>query len=472
MIKRDTPILIVEDDAAIRFALRDFLEAGGFTVLEGESVRTAIQTISATPPSVVLSDYKLPDGTAIDLLQHVRALQPSLPFVILTGHGTVELAVQAIQAGADDFMTKPVALPALELVIRRVLDRQRDARKKLVRDARQQRAIIDPFMGQSVAIQKLREHAHRVAESDRPVLVLGETGSGKGVLTRWIHTNGARADEPFVDLNCASLPRELLESELFGYERGAFTGAVANKVGLLELAHRGTFFLDEIGDLELALQPKLLKVLEDRTFRRVGAVADRQIDVRLIAATHQDLAGLVSEQRFRADLYFRISTIPLAVPPLRERVEDIPVIASRLLELLMRELGRVDLELSPDLMAALVAHHWPGNIRELRNVLERAVLLSPGGRLTRSDLVFDRAALPGQVSAPRPSTPDDDLTLHELQQRHIIRMLERCGGRVEEAAQRLGVPRSTLYQKLKTFRVNPGRPSPGSSGPHDPRGSS
>ncbi|MGQ0648807.1 MAG: sigma-54-dependent transcriptional regulator, partial [Gemmatimonadaceae bacterium] len=358
-------ILLVDDDPAIRFVLRDYLESHGYAVMETDSCNAAEHAVERECPLLVIADYKLPDGNALELLPRVRAISSTVPFVLLTAHGSVELAVLAMRDGADDCVTKPISLPALAVVIERALDRQRERQRNMVRKVRQQRAITNPFLGSSVAVHRLREQAERIAATDRPVLILGETGAGKGVLTRWLHENGPRREEPFVDLNCASLPRELLESELFGFERGAFTGAVAAKLGLVELAHRGTLFLDEIGDLELALQPKLLKVLEDQSFRRVGAVKDRQVDVRLMAATHQDLPALVAENRFRGDLYSRISTVPLQVPALRERTEDIEVVARHLLQRLAAELGRSSIELTADAGRALEAYPWPGNVREL-----------------------------------------------------------------------------------------------------------
>ncbi len=457
-------LLLIEDDSIIRFAVRDFLEANGYVVTEAETLAAGERTFERERPTVVVTDYKLPDGTALELLPRLRGVSATTPIIVLTGHGSVELAVQAMREGADDFLTKPVSLPTLQVVIERALERQRDRQQRMVRQVRRERAPLDPFLGTSAAIRKLREQAIRVAETDRPVLLLGETGSGKGVLTRWLHEQGPRRDEPIVDLNCASLPRELLESELFGYERGAFTGAVTTKLGLVELANRGTLFLDEIGDMELSLQPKLLKVVEDQSFRRVGAVKDRQVSVRLVAATHQDLPTLVDEGKFRGDLYFRISTLPLHVPALRERVEDIPVIARRLLDRLAQDLGSPGIALTDDAGQALAAYRWPGNIRELRNVLERAVLLGSRTEVRGRDLAFDVA--PRRPASGAASASDsDNLTLEEVQRRHIIRALELAGGRVDVAATRLGVPRSTLYQRLKAMQIPMGRQGASPSSP-------
>jgi DNA-binding NtrC family response regulator len=297
-------------------------------------------------------------------------------------------------------------------------------------------------------MRDLAEQATRVADVDSPVLILGETGTGKGVLARWLHRHGPRRDEAYVDLNCAGLSREFLETELFGYERGAFTGAVGSKPGLLEIGHRGTVFLDEVGDVDPQVQPKLLKVLEEQRFRRLGGVRDVQVDVRLISATHQDLARLTREKTFRSDLYFRISTIPLALPPLRQRAEDIPLLAGTLLGRLCGELGRIPARLSPEAEQTLCRHPWPGNIRELRNVLERAVLLGRQDVIGPRDLFFDGGALAGGLDG------EANLTLLEVERRHIERVLREERGQVGRAAQRLGVPRSSLYQKIKRHGID------------------
>ena len=248
---------------------------------------------------------------------------------------------------------------------------------------------MNPFLGKSAAIRRMSELAHRIVSTDSSVLILGETGTGKGVLARWLHDNSARSAEAFVDLNCGGFTRDLFETELFGHEKGAFTGAVQAKVGLLEIAHKGTVFLDEIGDVDVQVQPKLLKVLEDKQFRRLGDVRDRRVDIRLIAATHHDMTKLMRGKSFRSDLYFRISTIPLTTPPLRERIEDITLLANYFLERLALDLGANDTELSQKALGALESYPWPGNIRELRNVLERAILLSGNRILTERDLNFD-----------------------------------------------------------------------------------
>lgn len=441
-------ILIVDDEAAVRFGMRDFLESHGYEVVEAEGCQEAQKLFKSSRPDVVIVDYLLADGNALDLLPRLKAMDADIPFVILTGHGSIDLAVRAVKEGAEQFLTKPVELPALLVILERLLENQRNRQQQLARSSRQARKTIDPFLGVSTAIRRLAEEARKVLSTESTILIQGETGAGKGVLAMWLHQNSPRAEEAFVDLNCAGLSRELLETELFGHEKGAFTGAANSKSGLFEVAHRGTIFLDEIGDVDLQVQPKLLKVLEEKRFRRLGDVRERLIDVRLITATHQDLSSLVREKRFRSDLYFRISTLPLNIPPLRERAVDIPLLAGHLLKGLASDLGRGDVELSKDSEEALRAYSWPGNIRELRNVLERAVLLSDRRTLEREDLRFDALLSPGPLAI------DEHLTLLELERQHIEMVFQAEQGNVDKAAKRLGIPRSSLYEKIKKHRIS------------------
>jgi DNA-binding NtrC family response regulator len=444
-----TRVLVVDDEEAIRFALRDFLEIEGFEVAEAVSVATALAAYQDGHPDVVLLDYRLPDGTALELLPRLRAHDPAVPVIVLTAHASIDLAVRAIKEGAEQFLTKPLELPALHLVLQRVLENQRNRQRQQARRTSDARRTINPFVGASPHLRELEVTARKVAASESPVLITGETGTGKGVLARWLHVFGPRSDDAFVDLNCAGLSAELLDSELFGHERGAFTTAVRAKEGLLEVANGGTLFLDEIGDMDVQVQAKLLKVLEEQRFRRVGDVRDRAVNVRLIAATHQDLPEAVKAGRFRRDLYYRINTIQLNVPPLRERGEDILRLADDLLARLGADLGRASRRLGDAAREALLAYPWPGNVRELRNVLERAVLLSDNDVLDPRDLRFESAG----AAARGPSL---DLTLRDLEVEHIKRVLEAERGRIPAAAERLGVPKSSLYQKLKTYGIDAG----------------
>jgi DNA-binding NtrC family response regulator len=442
-------ILVAEDEESIRFGIERFLVARGYDVIAADSATAAIESCENARPDAAVLDYSLPDGDGLMLLARLRAIDPNLPVLILTAHASIDLAVRAIKEGADQFLTKPVELPALLLIIERLFEHQRDRQASLLRKKHQVRRTLDPFLGESPAIRKLAEQARRVLASPSPVLVLGETGSGKGLLANWLHLNGSRADEAFVDLNCAGLAREFLETELFGHEKGAFTGAVAAKAGLLEIAHRGTLFLDEIGDVDLQVQPKLLKVLEDKRFRRLGDVRDRQVDLRLIAATHHDLPRAVSESRFRGDLYYRISTLPLRVPPLRERGHDVTLVARTLLTGIAAELGRGSVRLAAEAEQAIERYPWPGNVRELRNVLERATL--HGGD------VLSAADLAEGLNLGQPVAPTARLgSLHEAERRHIQAVLTSEQGNVPAAAAVLGLSRSALYQRLRKHGIVPG----------------
>jgi len=396
-------------------------------------------------------DYHLPDGNAIHLITTFKSLERDVPIIVLTGHGSIELAVRTIQAGAEQFLTKPVDLASLAVVIEKCLEHGRNKRQVAGEQVGQARQSMSPFIGTSAAIRDLDAQATRVVKSHVPILILGETGAGKGVLARWLHANGPRAREPYVDLNCAGLARELVESELFGHEKGAFTGATAAKAGLIEVAHRGTVFLDEIGDLDLAVQPKLLKVLEEKRFRRVGDVRERTVDVRFLAAANQDLDQRAEEKSFRQDLLYRINTVTLNVPALRDRVEDIPVLASAILEALARDMPYGKRTLTPAAVRALQQHTWPGNVRELRNALEHAVLLTDGATIDVDALNVRRRSSSSSMTAAAAS---NDQTLRASEIQEITRALQAEGGRVEKAAERLGVPRSSLYQKIRKYGIS------------------
>jgi DNA-binding NtrC family response regulator len=439
-------ILVVDDDEIILFAIRDFLELHGFSVDEAETCAEAEIRYRADVYDAVTLDYSLPDGNAMDLLPRLKAIDSGVPIVLLTAHASVELAVRAIQLGAEQFLVKPLDLPALLTVLERALENQRNRRKQIARESLEQPLrAIDPFIGQSLIIRRLEEQSRLAAMTESPILIQGETGTGKSELARWLHRAGSRASEPMLELNCGGFSKEFLETELFGHEKGAFTGAVNAKIGLLEAAHRGTVFLDEIGDMDLQLQPKILKALEEKRFRRLGGVQDRKVDFRLIAATHRKLDRLVQDQTFRSDLFYRISAIQINVPPLRERAEDIPIFAQLLLDRLTADCGRESIHLSHGALLKLQRHPWAGNIRELRNVLERALMGAKSTTIDALDLDF--------AISPESQSPGSQaqLTLKELERHYIIQVLNEEGGHVDRAAKRLDIPRSTLYQKLKTY---------------------
>lgn len=440
-------VLIVDDESTVRFAIRKFLARRGFDVEEADSCQKAEELFLTSSPDIVILDYSLLDGSGLDLMSKLKSIDPQVPFIILTAHGSIDLAVKAIKDGAEQFLTKPVPLETLLVVLNRLQERRRDTRKQIATSLRQHRGMVDPFPGSSAAICRLKEMAGKIAATDHPVLIQGETGTGKSVLARWLHLNGPRSEEAMVELNSAGLTREFLETELFGHEKGAFTGAATAKQGLMEVAHRGSLFLDEIGDMDLSVQPKLLKAIEEKTFRRLGDVRDRKVDIRLIAATHQDLKSLVREKKFREDLYFRINTIPLVIPPLRDRKEDIPAIAQFLLDSITSEIRHEELTFSDDAITALQSYSWPGNIRELRSVLDRAALLSEKSILRQEDIFFET------ISQKDDEMGGATMTLDEVERSYIERILRMEKGLVESAAQRLRIPRSSLYYKIKKHGI-------------------
>jgi DNA-binding NtrC family response regulator len=418
-------IVIGEDDRAIRGALSEFLQSLQYDVIEANSCASVKEAFKASNPDAAILDYSLPDGTALDLLPHLRQAYPSVPLILLTGNGTIQLAVKAMKEPAEQFLTKPVEMAAIAVVLDRALKNQRNHQKQLAGKAREKRDAVDPFVGASEAIRNVAEQAERVSNSHCPVLIAGETGSGKGVLARWLHDHSPRL------------------------EAGAFTGAMQRKIGLLEVAQRGTVFLDEIGDMDLQVQPKLLKILEEKRFRRLGDTQERQLDIRLIAASHEDLSHLVQQKKFRSDLYFRVNTVIIRIPPLRERLEDIPLLAQQFFERMAVDMGRLHLALPEPTIAALTAYSWPGNIRELKNVIERAVLLASGEIIRPKDLhleLHEKASSNGG---------DSSLTFKEVQRLHIQKALTTERGNVARAAARLGMTRSALYNKMKTFGISP-----------------
>jgi DNA-binding NtrC family response regulator len=442
-------VLLVDDEEGPRFGVRRFLKSHDFDVEEANDCATARVKFRSFRPDITILDFRLPDGTALDLIPEFRSIDSSA-LLVLTAYASIDAAVEAVKLGAEQFFTKPVELDTLLVVIRRIIENQRNRQQALAgavkSDARNR---VDPFLGVSSAIRDLRTKTDAVLRTDSPVLVHGETGTGKTVLARWIHSSGRRAGEAFVDLNCAGISREFLETELFGHEKGAFTGAMSTKQGLLEVANRGTVFLDEIGDMDLQVQASLLKVLEEKRFRRLGDVKDRSVDIRLIAATHRELRSLVETRAFRQDLYYRISTLELTVPALRDRRDDIPILAQSILEGLARDLGQPRVRVSPAAERILCRYDWPGNIRELRNVLERALLRSHGDVLDAEQLVMPAES---PSSAQAGGTPRSG-TLEDVERDYIEQVLREENGAIDRVADRLGVSRSAVYYKARKHGI-------------------
>jgi DNA-binding NtrC family response regulator len=431
-------VLFVEDDATIRFAVSRHLERNGFRVVQAESCSQARERFRECLPQAVLTDFRLPDGEALDLIADFRRDQPFVPIVVLTGYGSIELAVLAVKNGAHNFLTKPVDMDKLVAELRNACGTSRRAKSG---------RRVSTVIFRDGQARTLDREIERLKDVDCSLLILGETGTGKTVLARRIHEASKRRDKAFVDLNCAGLARDLVEAELFGHERGAFTSAHMAKPGMFELADHGTLFLDEIGDVDLAVQPKLLKVIEEKRFRRMGGVREHNVDVRIIAATHRDLREAVRAGAFRADLYYRLGTIAITLPALRDRRDEIPAVARELVDAVARKLHRPSPELSPEAVDALMDHDWPGNVRELKNVLERAVHLSPSRTLEVDDLRIDAATGAGD------STPSSR-TLREVERVQIEQALA-AHGHVGEAARSLGISRSSMYQKVKDYGLLP-----------------
>jgi len=441
-------ILIVEDEKETRGVLRDYLEDKGYEIATADTCALAEQVWHTSRPDIAILDYSLSDGNALGLIPRLKAIDPSIPIIILTGYGSIDLAVEALKLGADLFLPKPAELPALHLLIQRSLDNRRNHRQQSAERLRSSRGIMDPFLGKSDSVRRLADLAHKLALSDAPVLIRGEAGTGKGNMAKWLHHNGSRSGEIFVDLNCARFPGGLLDAELCGDVLEPF--APQNHAGLLEIAQKGTVFLDQIENVDLQIQPKLLKIMDEKQFRKLGEVCDRRVDVRFIAATQQVTLPLVLRKHFRDELQYRVSWTSLSLPPLRERIEDLPALSAHILGDLAADLGIGNLELGGVALRALEGHSWPGNIRELRNVLERVVLVSGKDVSPGHDPRFDARVEQYLLGLGRSGT------LEEIERGYIQQVLRDEHGRVQSAARKLGIPRSSLYHKLKQYKMESG----------------
>jgi two-component system response regulator AtoC len=443
-------ILIIDDQPSVRFGLRSLLEAEGHRVMEAEDGRQALALLTEHAPHLILLDLRLPDTDGLDLLQRIKAIDDDVPVIILTAHGTIEMAISALKNGAENFLTKPPDADSFLILIARTLEQSRVRRERLLIGLAEERVAAEYFLGQSETTLRLHHTIERLAPSGMTVLLQGETGTGKGMVAHLIHRLSERHTKPFVTINCAGLSRELLESELFGHEKGAFTSAVANKPGLLELTHEGTIFFDEIAEMEASIQAKLLHVLEHKNFRRVGGVQEKQVDVRVIAATNKNLQGEIKRGHFREDLFYRLSVMPLMLPPLRERREDILPLVQHFVTQFNQKLNRRVQGVTPKAEVLLESYNWPGNIRELRNVIERAIILCSGDRIHASEL-----PLGGVENWSAASSEDSEqlLSLDDVESLHIQRILAATGQNLSRAAEILGVTRTTLYNKLRKYNL-------------------
>ena len=443
-------ILLVDDDAAILEMLGRFFDRRGWSVSRAQTGAGALDQFDRERPDLVLLDLELPDTSGLPVLEQLRERDPDVTALMLTGHGDIETAVAAMQLGAENFLTKPIELEHLGAVIDRAAEKaELRRRNRFLMERANAEETDDAALGASPLMREIEERLARIAAGDGTVLLQGETGTGKGWVARRIHQLSGRRDRPFVEVNCGGLSATFLDSELFGHEAGAFTDAKTRKDGLFEVADGGTLFLDEVGDLAAELQPKLLKALESRRFRRLGGTREIEVDVRLVAATNHDLQAAVAEGRFREDLYYRLAVFPLELPPLRERTsEDVAAMAYRLLDDLRRGEGEGPARISDAALTLLTRHPWPGNIREMRNVIERILILFDGAdEITPSHLPPELRRVGDGIGADA----ERELTLQEVERRHIARVLQLNEGNRARTARHLGISRATLYEKLDRY---------------------
>ena len=452
-------VLVVDDENLIRVWLQAQLEEVGYQVTLAEDVASAREAFADNPPDAALLDLKLPDGNGLELLEELIEVDPNAVAVILTAHGDIETAVEAVKLGAYHFLEKPPKLEDLLITIEKGLEARTLKRtvSGLRRQAGWQVAGVD-IVGRSAAMKRIVELVNRVAASEgSTVLLRGESGVGKEVVARAVHAQSARAEFPFLEINCTALPEALLESELFGHERGAFTDARERKLGLLELADRGTVLLDEIGDLPPGSQAKLLRFLETRTFKRVGGVRDIRVDVRIIASTNRDLEAAVGDRSFRQDLFYRINVVPITVPPLRERSEDVAPLVNFFLESMTTELRRPATSISDAAFKMLERYAWPGNVRELRNVIERTLILEEASEILPDHLPDELLLGKGASSlAPGLKLPAGGIHLEELEKDLILQALTQAQGNKTKAAALLGMSRDTLRYRLEKYELGEG----------------
>ncbi|HEY2149335.1 MAG TPA: sigma-54 dependent transcriptional regulator [Vicinamibacterales bacterium] len=463
-LSTDPPILIVEDKDSLRTMLRLALEAQGHTVVEASNQPQAEAALLASHPAVVLSDLRLTEGDGFGVLRAAKDLDPQLPVIVMTAFGSIQDAVNAMKEGALDFLAKPVDPDHLLLMVERALAQRRLATENLIlKEELAQRRGAPQIVGDDAKLKQVSLALHRAAATDTTVLLEGESGTGKELFARALHALSPRADGPFVAINCAAIPENLLETELFGYEKGAFTGATNRKLGKFELAHRGTLFLDEIGDLPPMLQPKILRALEDKRFERVGGTTPLQVDVRVVAATNRNLKAAVAARQYREDLYFRLSVFPIVIPPLRDRPNDIPTLARYFIDRFCRDLKKQSLGLSPAAEEELRAYSWPGNVRELQNCIERAAILTEGDTIhpRHLSLSFRDAPAAGASSEEEDAWCRIDLsgtlaeasrrTLTEMERRKISQALKEAQGDAGRASEMLQVGYRQLLVKLKDY---------------------
>lgn len=460
-------ILIVDDEESICQALGGILTDEGYEVMKAGSGEEALRLIEDEQPNLVLLDIWLPEMDGIEVLKSIKSSYPQVQVVMMSGHGTIETAVRATRLGAFDFIEKPLSLEKVILVVNHALDFVRLEEENLL--LRQKVSHEYELTGNSSVITELKEMIDIVAPTNAWILIMGENGTGKELVARSLHHQSRRSQKPFVEVNCAAIPEDLIESELFGHERGSFTGATAKRRGKFEMAHEGTIFLDEVADMSLKAQAKVLRILQEKRFERVGGSRLIQTDVRVLAATNKDLEKEMNEGRFRQDLFYRLNVIPLRVPPLRDRKEDIPLLVDRLLNDFARREGEAPKSVTNDVIAALMNHNWPGNVRELKNVVERLIIMTPADVISRVDLLpeMGRVEDPAEKGAPCPAKSNDisaereeasaesfRMAKQDFERQYILRRLREFGGNISKTAEAMGIERSHLHKKIRGFGID------------------
>lgn len=455
-------VLVIEDEPTLAKNIKRYLERGDYEVRIADSGEAGLEAYEAFQPDVVLLDYQLPGINGLDVLSRVRAMDIQAKVILVTAHGSTQIAVDAMKAGAYDYLNKPVVLSELKLLIDKAVGQERlEGALAYYHDRLAESAGLSALIGSSPPMTTLKERIAQLLQTealltddDLPaVLVTGETGTGKELIARALHFDGTRGEFPFVEINCATLPGDLVEAELFGYERGAFTDARSRKLGLVEAAHGGTLFLDEVGELEQKVQVKLLKLLEDKTVRRLGSVRDHKVNVRIIAATNRELEALVQTGEFRSDLYFRLRIVTLTAPPLRSRGGDVLTLAGHFLRLHAARYGKSDLRFHKNTEKALLEHGWPGNVRELRNAIEQAVLLATEPVINPEQLALSPTVGSHDASAWLTKLPPKGIKLEEVERDLVLQALEREEWNVTRSARLLGLSRDTLRYRIEKFAL-------------------
>lgn len=440
-------ILIVDDEEGIRESLSGILEDEGYGILTADSGEEAVRILREASPDLIFLDIWLTGMDGIKTLQEIKAMKPEVPVIMISGHGSIELAVKATQTGAYDFLEKPLSLERVLLVSKRAIEKRTLERENIT--LKEDLTRKWKLVGESQKIRDLRQQVEMAARSNSRVLIFGESGTGKEVAARLLHEKSPRAGKPFIEVNCAAIPQELIESELFGHEKGSFTGAFEKKNGKFELADGGTLFLDEIGDMSLQTQAKVLRVIETQEFQRVGGNKNINVDVRIIAATNKDLKEEVKKSSFREDLFFRLNVIPLFIPPLRERKEDIPILVEYFLDSLAAEYGKPPRKILPEALKYLQSYDWPGNVRELKNVIERLVIMTPSNIIDAKNLFIHVEHEESDYFQYKTLKDARDA----FEKDYIAKKLEENNWNISRTAEILDVERSNLHRKIKTYEI-------------------